>query len=40
MSIGHDEGCRAAYNVGGLDADTDGLRPDGIGCDIVWWGWG
>ena len=23
------------YNVGGLDAETDGLRPADIGCDIL-----
>ena len=23
------------YEVGGLDADTDGLRPVVIGCNIV-----
>lgn len=23
------------YKVGGLDAETDGLRPADIGCDIL-----
>jgi hypothetical protein len=27
-------GFRRTYNVGGLDAETDDLRPVDIGCDI------
>jgi hypothetical protein len=26
---------RVAYKVGGLDAETEGLRPADMGCDIV-----